>query len=199
MNFTASWFLTVGVMLILAAVIGKRTRKSLTGVLVDSRERYSLNHFQVSLWTVLVLSTLVAGFVASGFDPSALRIPEPLLLLMGISVGTATASGTVKSVKDASPTTSVARAGTRLTPLSGASFEVRPQFAQVFLEEEGSKADQVVSITKFQNFLLTLIGVFAFVALALKTQGFPDLPQEFLWLIGIGDAGYVVGKVPTVA
>ncbi len=80
----------------------------------------------------------------------------------------------------------------------GLDYVVQPRPAQLFLEEEGREADQVVSITKFQNFVFTLVVAFAYVVLTIKAQDYPVLPQQVLWLIGISHAGYVAGKVPNV-
>lgn len=197
MSFTFAWFVSAAVLIALFALVGRVARRSVVGLLVDNRERYSLNHFQIAVWTLLVLSTLLAAFISSGFDATTLEVPEQLVILMGISLGSATASGAVKSVKDAIPKAMVARKGPFPTP-EGPPREISPRPAQLFLEEEGVRADQVVSITKFQNFVFTLVAALAYVVPTFKVQGYPELPQQVLWLIGISQAGYVAGKIPNV-
>lgn len=67
-------------------------------------------------------------------------------------------------------------------------------------------ADEVIDITKFQNFALTLVLVVAYTALAIHAIRFspdqaaltalPDLPSQYLTLLGISHAGYIAGKLP---
>lgn len=199
MSFNFAWLLSAAVLIALFALFGRFTRTSVTGLLVDSRERYSLNHFQISLWSFLVLSTLLAAFISSGFDAAALALPEQLVILMGISVGSAVASGAVKGMKDGLASAEVARRGKRVKRSDGTAAEIDTRPAQLLLVEEGDQADQVVSITKFQNFVLTIVVAFAYVVLAIKAQGYPTLPEQVLWLIGISHAGYVAGKIPKPA
>lgn len=184
MGFTAAWLLAAGLLVALYATFGRITGPSFAGVLVDNRQRYSLNHLQIAIWTVLVIATLIAAFVSSGFDVSALEIPQPLLVLMGISVASGVAAAAVKSRKD-SDKAHIARGNAKPS--------------QVFLEEEGGSANQAVSITKFQGFIFTLVAATAYVVLALKAQDYPELPEQVLWLVGISQAGYVAGKIPPVA
>lgn len=183
MTFSLTWFLAVIVLVLLYGWVGRSSRKTVMGVFVDDRERISLNHFQLVLWTILVLATLIAAFVSSGFDATALEIPQELLILIGISVGSGVASGAVKSVKDAPG-----------SPAKVARGNPRP--AQVFLAEEGAQANQTVSISKFQNFVFTVVAALAYVVLTLRAQDYPALPEQVLWLIGISHAGYIAGKIP---
>ncbi len=204
MGFHICWIISGLVILSLAALAGKVTRNSSTGILVDERGRFSLNHLQIVMWTVLVLSSIMGVFFARLFAGEsnllAFSIPQELLILMGISVGSATLAGAAKSAKDAPGSTArVARAGTfRLS--NGETRTIAAHFAQVFQTEEGDQADQTVDITKFQNFIFTfLIGV-GFVVLVWKQttlQGLPPLSKEILWLLGISHAGYIGGKLPT--
>lgn len=188
MNFTLAWFLSLVVLVAAFVFVGRVSQQGSAGLLIDSRERFSLTHLQLSLWTLLVLSTLIAAFISSGFDPVALDVPEELLILMGISVGSATVAGAVKSSKDA--------------PGSNADVSTQgakaAKFSQVYLEEEGKQANGAISISKFQNFVLTFVAAFAYVVLTLQAQDYPTLPSQLLWLIGIGQAGYVAGKIPNV-
>ena len=185
MSFTLAWLLSLAGLTAIYALVGRVALGKPLALLVDNRQRFSLNHLQLSLWTLLVLSTLLAAFFTSGLDPVALEVPEELLILMGISVGSATVALAVKSAKDA--------------PGSGADVNNKgAKVSQVFLEEEGAHADQVVSLAKFQNLVLTLVAAFAFVALTIQAQDYPALPPQMLWLIGISHAGYVAGKIPNV-
>ena len=57
-------------------------------------------------------------------------------------------------------------------------------------------AGKVISITKYQNFIFTLVILAYYVGAAIQAGGLPALPKEVVWLIGISHAGYVGGKVP---
>jgi hypothetical protein len=214
-TFQIYWAISGAVLVVCAALIGRAVKKGLTGILIDDRGRYSLNRFQLVMWTLLVMSTFLGLFFSSGYTAANLKIvfgiPQTLLVLMGISVGSATTAGAVKSGKDQNPQVRVAKAG--LLPPHPAAVAaaaaagaappqpqvVPPKFSQVFLEEEGSQVDKVVDVTKFQNFFFTLaLGIAYVVTVANMTQpNYPQFDPNVMWLLGISHAGYVAGKLPT--
>jgi hypothetical protein len=195
-TFEIAWAISLIILLGLAGWIGTKTTKSVLGILIDSRGRYSLTHFQIVLWTLVILSSVIGVLVAHDFDPTKLLLSTQLLGLMGISAGSAVLATGVKGAKDAlGATANVAKGGT-FQLSSGATTTISPRFSQIWLEEEGDQADKVVSITKFQNFIFTLVIFGVYVAIALKTGGLPTLPENIIWLIGISQAGYVGGKIP---
>ncbi len=204
MNFHICWIISALVVVSLAVLAGKTTRNAWTGILVDERMRFSLNHLQIVMWTVLVLSSIMAVFLARLFAGEsnllAFAIPQELLILMGISVGSAAVTGAAKSAKDAPGSGArVARSGTQFSLAGGKTRTISTHFGQVFQVEEGEQADQVVDITKFQNFIFTLLIGVAFVVLTWKQAtlgGLPPLSKEILWLLGISHAGYIGGKLP---
>lgn len=175
-------------LLILAALIGRSSEAG--SILVDHRGRYSLTHLQLVTWTIVILATLLGVLIASGFDPEALVIPPELLGLMGVSAGSGVLGTAVKGAKDASDTL-IARKDAKIGKRT-----IEPRVTQIWLEEEGDKADKVVNVTKFQNFVFTVIGVAFYVTLSCKTAGLPELPENVVWLLGISHAGYVGGKMP---
>jgi hypothetical protein len=191
------WWIVFGLaLLILAVWIGKQTTEKYLGILIDGRGRYSLTHFQIVLWTIVILSSALGVLISKGFDPTNFGLSSQLLGLMGISAGSAVLATGVKGAKDAPGTTAnVARAGP-FTLSDERTTSITPRFAQIWLEEEGDRADKVVSITKYQNFIFTLVIVGFYVTLAWKAGGLPILPDNVVWLIGISHAGYVGAKVP---
>jgi hypothetical protein len=196
----AMWIVSAVVMILLAGLLGQVVRKDRLGLLIDNRGRYSLTHLQVTLWTIVVLSLIFGVFVARVLSsvPNALdfTIPNELLLIMGISVGSAAAATVVKAGKDASRPASIAA--------SNASD--RPRLAQIFLLEEGEFADQVVDVTKYQGFWITVILLIAYTALAVAAiaaagtpsafNALPGFPEAFVTLLGVSHAGYLAGKIP---
>lgn len=195
-KFQIWWIVSCLVLLILAVGIGMQITKKYLGILIDGRGRYSLTHFQIVLWTIIILSSAIGVLISKGFDPTNFGFSPQLLGLMGISAGSAVLATGVKATKDApGATANVARAGT-FTLSDGTTTPITPHFAQIWLEEEGDLADKVVSITKYQNFIFTLVLVGFYVTIAWKAGGLPTLPDNVVWLIGISHAGYVGGKVP---
>ncbi len=189
MKFYVAWIIVGIILLVFAGFFGKAGRGNVFGLLIDGRGRFSLNNLQLTMWTLLILSTVVAVFFWYDFDAEKLRIPTELLTLLGISVGSGAASVAVKASKDMS--------GAKVA--SGGKFgskSINPRFSQVLKEEEGSQMDNVVDITKFQNLLITLIVGLVYIILTVEAEGFPPLPEQVIWLIGISHVGYIAGKIP---
>ena len=206
MSFLITWFVALLVLLLFAGIAGKASGKGLLGILIDGRGRYSLNHLQIVLWTLLVLSTLLALFFYTR-PPLvvSLQIPTTLLVLMGISVGSAATSGAIKSgkaVRNAAVQTEGILPAAAVMPGSD-SIRLPPRPAQVVLQEEGPLIDQVVDVTKFQNLIFTLVIAAVYVTLLIDkaksgSPGYPDLDAvpNLLWLLGVSHAGYLAGKLP---
>lgn len=204
-SFEIAWAISFLLLLGFSALIGKWTKTSNLGILIDSRGRYSLTHFQLVLWTLVILSSLIAALIAAliatsiaqSLDFSKISISTQLLGLMGVSAGSAALATGVKSAKDAPGTKANVAAVGAFTSSTGAPRTITAKFSQIWLEEEGDLADQVVSVTKFQNFVFTLVIASVYIALALNKGGLPDdLPPNIVVLIGISQAGYIGGKIP---
>jgi hypothetical protein len=196
-TFQLTWILFAAILIALGIGIGLIAKLGVAGILIDRRGRYSLTHLQIVLWTIIILSSLIAVFIATNFDPSSLRLSTQLLGLMGISAGSAVLSTAVKDNKDISGKP-IARAGMQVVNIANpaTTITIKPHFSQIWLEEEGDTADQVISITKYQNFIFTLVVIAFYIVVAWKRGGLPELPESVVWLIGISHAGYVGGKVP---
>ena len=195
-TFHLWWFFSFAALLLLAFCVGKACGRGILGILIDGRGRYSLTHFQIVLWTIMILSSVLGVLISQGFKlPEAFNIPPELLGLMGISAGSAVLATGVKASKDGPGPPNVAREGT-FTLSNGTTITINPRFAQIWLEEEGDLADQVVSVTKYQNFIFTLVIVGFYVTMAWQSGTLPKLPESIVWLIGISHAGYVGAKIP---
>jgi hypothetical protein len=208
MNATAYWAITAGIIIVLAGLAGRKVvtikengmegTGNWLGIFVDERQRYSLTHVQVVMWSVVLVSLLFAIFLARLFGGAAgnalqISIPQEILALAGISGGTAVLSTTIKS--------------TRTEKVREASMNTTTQkrnpthLSQLFMVEEGANIDKVMDVTRFQNFFLTLVAVLAYIILAANAlaatgipAGFPGLSPDMLWLVGISHAAYVGGK-----
>lgn len=194
-------------MLILAVFVwvGKVSNSSMSGLLIDTRGRYSLTRLQLSLWTLVVVSLTAGVFAAKatvrGVDPLGFSVPAPVLGVMGVSLGSAVIATGVKAQKNRDR-----------APFVAASPSGQARFAQVLLVEEGPQADKTVDVAKLQSFLITLFLVVAYVVLAVHTYAgwgpgipitgpggitsLPDFNPTFLTLLAISHAGYLGGKLP---
>jgi uncharacterized membrane protein len=200
-----AWAVSALAIAALAALLGFAVTpgRGIFGILIDHRGRYSLTHFQIVMWTIVVLSLISGVFwgrlVAGLDDPLEFSIPDEVLGLLGISLGSTVAATAVKSAKDATEPNRIA-ASNALDP---------PRPAQLFLLEEGVNADKVIDVSKFQNFIITVVLVVAYVALAIEAidqagsaealTALPTFSGTFLVLLGISHGAYVIGKLPAQA
>jgi hypothetical protein len=199
----AAWAVSAAVLLLVAVGLGATIREGPLGILIDSRGRYSLTQFQLVLWTIVIVSLISGVFwgrLVHHLGAAALEfsIPDELLIVLGISVGSAATSSVIKASKDADHPERVAASAPDGDP---------PRFSQIFWVEEGAMADRAIDVTKFQNFWFTVILVIAYVALAIATltelgditklTGLPGFSAQFVTLLGISHAAYVAGKLPT--
>jgi len=198
-----AWAISAGLLLLLSIILGLLTEtRSVFGILIDARGRMSLTHLQLTMWTILILSLISGVFwgrLLSGVHkPLEFEVPNEVLGLMGIAVASAVATTITKSAKDNDPEASARIA----VPDEGDT----PKLSQIFLLEEGALADEVIDITKFQNFVLTVILVVAYTAVSIDAirptsaakplTALPGLDPHFLTLLGISHAGYIAGKLP---
>lgn len=195
-----AWAVAAGAMLVAMAAAGKISNGSYLGILTDGRGRYSLSRLQIVLWTLAVFSLLtgvVVGRLADATgNPLDVRVPDTVLLVLGISVGSTVTARVVKAGKDTRQQTKVA-ASDRRDPA---------RFGQMVLAEEGKMADKAVDVTKFQSLWITLILVTGYVAMAVVQIGragsaseltsLPELTGGLAALLAISHAGYLAGKLP---
>jgi hypothetical protein len=124
-----AWAISAAVLLGLAALLGSLLPRgrlgaepSVLSILIDQRGRYSLSHFQIFAWTIVVLSLISGVFwgrlLLNAQVALSFTIPGQLLTVLGISAGSAVLATTVKSAKDNSPAASqnVAASGTADSP-----------------------------------------------------------------------------------
>lgn len=198
----AWWAGSAVVIIFLAVIVGRLTTLRWLGIAIDSRGRYSLSQLQLALWTVVILSLVAGVFFGRlwhGADPLGFTIPAQVLGLLGISAGSSVTAIAAKVQKNTTHPASVAASA----PVG--SWE--PKLIQIFLQEEGTYADQVVDITKFQNFIITIVLVVGYVVLAVnsihsagtaaKVTALPTFSGTFLILLGISHAAYLAGKIPS--
>jgi hypothetical protein len=118
-------------------------------VLIDSRNKVSLSRLQITLWTVLVLSTyltialprvsaMVGETPALGVDNALdIRFPEELIVAMGISAASFAGSSLIQSNKKGKQI----KVDARLSP--DAAQARRDQAAEALKKAEGTLLDAV--------------------------------------------------------
>lgn len=179
-----AWLMRLGVfalsllaMVSMMCAVGVAVTGQRAGVLWTSRNAYSLSRLQVVMWTVLVLSALVAvvacrahGLIEA--DPPmglagalAVEIPSELLQVMGISILSAAAAPAILSVKantDAARSevdAAQARVGGALEAAGRVAVrpgDYEPLLRDLFQGDEVAKAG-VVDPGKVQQAVVTLV------------------------------------------
>ena len=204
------WWVGYAILLVLAAsgFLGNKNEKRqglarILNFLIEERkegkygkERMSLTKFQTFAWTITILSLIAAVYSARLFgkvaDPQVIAIPNEVLILMGISLSSATLSTVVKANKDSNDKTHI-HAG-------------RPKFSDLWSVEEGQIGTSGnIALEKFQNFWFTILLLFVFISSAANWIGttklellnaIPPLDQTWNTLLGISHAAYIAIKVP---
>lgn len=199
--FAAVWPATAIAVCGAAIVVGRATGLSVTGILLDRRDRYSLTRLQLVSWSVVVISLVATvallRLLAVDKDPLGFVIADELLIVMGVSLGSAALATAAKANHDAQYPEQVAASS-----VDGGGDP--PRWTQLFLYDEGEGADRLVDLTKFQNLLLTIVVVVAYCASVLAEIGadattaaaIPGFSQTLLVVVAVSHAGYVAGKLP---
>lgn len=105
------WIITILIMVILLALAGHEINGQWFGILIDTRNKFSLSRLQITLWTIIVLSAYLTMAIirvsAMVSETSPLnqqqaldiRFPEELILAMGISAASFAGSNLINSNK----------------------------------------------------------------------------------------------------
>jgi hypothetical protein len=201
--------LTMFVLLALCITAGKYVKGRSDGILIDERNRISLSRLQWVMWFLLIISAYYADslFNLANGKPFPV-INQNLLILLGLSSGTAVLSNVVTKSKMAPsqdhPDVVPAQAGEpgKSGALSVKATPDEASWADLYKGEEVSN-DSVVDISRLQKLVLTILLGVAFFFLLWKQfvpgvskheLALPDLDEKFLWLLGISQAAYIAAK-----
>jgi hypothetical protein len=180
------------------------------GILIDGRNKISLSRLQMVLWTIIVISGLLAAVSSNiaynktledpkkAIDPLNIIIPPELWLLMGITTVSLVGSPLLKrEIQDK---------GNLETNMD---IE-KARWSDLFSGEETDNSRRL-DLGKVQMFYLTLIIAFSYLILLFgqvisinKTDSagisaFPAVSSGMVALLGISNAGYLAYKaVPHV-
>lgn len=216
---TRCWVATAAGMVLFVWGLGWRSSQRLAGVIIDNRNKESLSKLQITSWTILILSAIVAAAAynigTQGFG-SALdfEVDPNLWALLGIStasfIGTPLVLGHKAATKTADPgqlSVMQAKLGTAATAQGHVQVNASPRDASwldLFRGDEVGNA-ATLDLSKVQNFLITLITL-AVYAGALGNMlvtawkqphgitALPPLSQGFVYLLAISHGGYLVYK-----
>lgn len=215
-----AWLGTLGLLTLFAAIAGHGVTGCWLGPLIDERNKMSLSRLQAILWTLLILSALLAAALTNirngQADPLVIAIPTGLWILMGISTTSLVGSPLVLSTKknksaddDQTKRTLDLLAAQNVdidhvANLGQVIVNTSPQnarWADLFTGEETGNAAQF-DLGKVQMFYFTLILFLVYaVALAILFIGpvkiisaFPDMDNSILTLLGISHAAYLTNK-----
>jgi hypothetical protein len=206
-------------MVLLCASLGLLVTRRHNGILLSSRNTYSLSRLQMVLWTILVLSALMAAaacrsWVAKDLGAALnIQIPNELLQVMGISYVSAAAAPAVLSLKSQTDATDgqIRAAAQRVGgPVTATGQMVgRPRGARALLRDLITGDDLgnagIVDLSKLQQLLITLMLVFIYAGMlsqlfygapfAVATQTrLPPFSQDFVTLLLVSHGGYLAYK-----
>lgn len=211
------WMITLLGLLAVIAVIGGSINGRPDGIMIDNRNRVSLSKFQVTLWTVLILSASTSAAAYRCFEQGAgatldLKIPFELVLAMGISAisfaGTplilsakADKNGSQLSLERTADKLSMTMGEVDATGLVfGRADPALASWADMFRGDDNANAASA-DISKIQQFMISIGLVlmyggllWTYFASGAILQGFPPLDQQFIWLLGISHASYLAYK-----
>ncbi|PHR56293.1 MAG: hypothetical protein COA43_14130 [Robiginitomaculum sp.] len=176
------------------------------GILIDSRNKFSLSRLQIVLWTLLLMSSIFLFGVLKGGNLDIVVDPA-LWALMGISVGSTASAVMIKGTKAArNPNTeqwNILKSGSGdvnhlgLLHVNEAIDQAR--FIDMFKGEEISDF-AYLDVSKVQMFVFTiaiwlayLSSIIGFVA-EKNYSSLPIISDSLVVLLGISHAGYLTVK-----
>ncbi len=173
---------------LILAMIGHSKKLGFLGLIVDERGKYSLSRLQALAWTFLIGAAYI-GIAAE--TAKFIGVPDNLLALMGVSLGSAVASQVIKSNKIDQKTVAVATEGEQISPA----------FIDIVSEEETGFENRL-SIGKFQMLVWTVISLAIYIVLLIKSRSsnlteLPDVTLTMVELMGISQATYLLHKIPS--
>lgn len=213
--------LTMLLFFLLLVVLGLRNTGRVFGVLISERKVMSLSRFQITIWTLLILSAFL--FVSlqriadpTVLDPFAITLDWKLWALLGISTGSFVGAGMVSSVKkmkepDGKATKEVAAffkepesqvSENREGILYANDTTADATFLDV-LQGDELKNTAYVDLSKVQMLLFTIVTVVAYGAALFSWVNsndpaelvvFPELSEGLITILGISHAGYLGNK-----
>lgn len=218
-----AWCVTLGLLALFSMLIGLVIDDNPLGIIIDSRNCYSLSKFQLLGWTLLVLSAWIV-FVATrvqlgqGIAAANVDLPGELLALLGISTTSLVAAPALLSLKKNQPSVvdpaTLQEGGVAQGSLYVRTDRSQARFIDIFRGDDVTNYN-IPDISKLQQVLVTLVVLIVYavaiwqclpgrlagltdpkaVAAALQaTATLPPLSEKLVWLVGISHGGYLAYK-----
>jgi hypothetical protein len=216
-----AWLFTFAALAAFTFVCGQGVTGRWMGALIDSRNVMSLARFQMIGWTILVLSAYLTAALSNIYtnvpESLAIRLPEQLWLLMGISTTSLVGSPLILSTKMAKAPNAtdvertfgqLAQQGDSLESLVAKGQIVAnrdasmARISDIFTGEEVGNASRL-DLARLQMFFFTLVTLFAYAVMlarmfALHAGGpikeLQALDSSMIALIAISHGGYLASK-----
>lgn len=217
-----NWFLVALCLAVFLAVIGWHIAGRPGGIFINERNLMSLSRFQLSIWTVIILSGFfmiaISRIRAGSDDPLAIAMDWHLWALMGISTASLIGSPLVlSSKKDKTPDEKVLKK--TADNLNESSKEVddnregvlysnvdmkSASFIDMFQGDEIQNTSHL-DMAKIQMFLFTLIAATAYSVTLWNLfdaakgapgglEAMPGLSDGLIAILGISHAGFLASK-----
>lgn len=216
----AAFIFIVAVLLGLCMLAGYLVNSRIDGILIDDRNRVSLERLQWTAWLIVLFGTYFAEAAWNiGHGGSFPGIQVELLALLGIVSASPVVSNVIVDAKkrQSSGPTLMAHGGAPVlqavqpmaagdSPRQVGAMDVNAtvreaSWADLYLGEEAATR-YVVDISRLQKLVITVLLVVTYVGMAwtaLKGASgpFADLPgidDKFVWLLGLSHASYLAYK-----
>lgn len=154
-------------------------------VISDGNGNASLSQFQIILWTFVIGASAVYVMVLSG---SLLSISDGTLILLGIS-GVAAAGAKLNAMMATNPNPPPPTL-TQAQPAPKPSPGV-PHWSDLVIS---TTDDNEIDVTRVQMLFFTVVAAVFVLLKVLSTWVVPDIPTNFLLLMGISNGVYLTSK-----
>ncbi|MFA4824955.1 MAG: hypothetical protein WC593_07320 [Methanoregula sp.] len=219
-NRFASWIVVLLLISLSIIAIGHGVTGRLFGFIIDGRNKMSLSRLQLTLWTIVVLSSIFtiafSNVINNNPSPLLITIPPELWILIGISTTSFVGSSLILNGKKetrgdpSEKQTTLSRLGnqgysTGKIISKGVILSYKtPAYARVSDLFKGDETGNgaILDLSKIQMFFFTIIIVLIY-AFAISTLllakttmivTMPPFDEGFLFLIGISHSGYLTYK-----
>jgi hypothetical protein len=214
-NLRWAWLWFVAVLVALCLLSGYLVNGRLDGILIDNRNRLSLDRVQWTAWLIVLLSgyfTETVWNIARGAEFPGMQ--AELYALLGIVSASPVASSLITNAKEQGPPpTSAGPAAHVRLPLARGDHPTQigamdanrtvadASWADLYLGEEVANR-YVVDISRLQKLVITILLLVSYSSLlwrafAPRTTAFEEMPpagDTFVWLLGISHASYLAFK-----
>jgi len=213
-NLRVQWLSTLILLVGLCVAAGYLVNTRIDGILIDDRNRISLERMQWSTWLIVLFSGYFVEAVWNtshgGNFPS---MQKELLALLGIISGSPVLSNLIVDTKKRGTVTVGAKSQVsqqlaegdtpaRMGLMDANNESNEASWADLYLGEEVANR-YVVDVSRLQKVVITVLLVLTYAGWLWHdfekppVAGFSDMPpvgETFVWLVGLSHASYLASK-----